>query len=363
MSSSRVAFLIALMLAAPAAAQRPDNYYSTGNHVEITTAMPADVVVAGRTIDIQQPVAGDILAAGWSVTLSGRADDDVRIAGGQVSVNAPIQGDLTLAGRDVTVGAGTQVAGRSWITGQNVRVDGAFEREIQIAGADVRIAGELKKPVTVVSDHLEILPGARILAPLTYKGTNEMHVANGAVVNGPVTFERITPSDARRARSFPVASSMLFILHLFIAGVLVLLFAPKAEQSVVDEMRAHPWKSLLLGFVLLVTTPVAAVLLVVSVLGLPLGVALAGVYAVAIFLGLLGTAFCIGELEARWLEAGRVRTGGQNALFLLAGVLTLAVLRSMLGGVVVFASVLFGLGAMTLWLRDQYEHRSAVTHA
>ena len=68
---------------------RADNYYAAGNRIEITTPMPADVIVAARRIDIVQPVAGDILAAGWRVALSARADDDVRIAAGEVSVQRP----------------------------------------------------------------------------------------------------------------------------------------------------------------------------------------------------------------------------------------------------------------------------------
>jgi len=43
------------------AADRPplhaDNYYAAGNHVEVTTPMGADVIVAGRQIDIARPVA------------------------------------------------------------------------------------------------------------------------------------------------------------------------------------------------------------------------------------------------------------------------------------------------------------------
>lgn len=361
--------LAALLVAASATAaraqatSRPDNYYGAGNRVEITTPMAADVVVAGKEVEIRQSVAGDVLAAGWNVVMTGRADDDVRLAGGQVRVNAPVRGDLTVAGGDVTIGADTQVTGRSWITGRTVRIDGTFDRELEVAGASVQIGGETRKPLRVVAEHLELLPGARVLAPLTYKGTTEMHVASGAIVNGPVTYEKIAEAEARRARSFPTASSAIFTIHLFIAGVLVLLFAPRAEQSVVDTLRRHPAKSVLLGFVLLVTTPIAALLLVVSVFGLPLGLALAAAYGIAIFCGLLATAFCIGDLEARWFSFDKGLTRSQQALMLLAGVLTLAVLRSTLGGVVVFASVLFGLGALTLRVYEAYGRASAATPA
>lgn len=43
-------------------------------------------------------------------------------------------------------------------------------------------------------------------------------------------------------------------------------------------------------------------------------------------------------------------TRSHQALMLLAGVLTLALLRALPGGLVVFISVLLGFGALTVWL-------------
>lgn len=329
---------------------RADNYYAAGNRIEIATPMAGDVVVAGREISITQPVSGDVLAAGWRVSLSGRADDDVRIAAGEVVVNAPVAGDLTVAGGDVTVGADARVDGRGWITGRTVRINGVMNRNLEIAGATVQIAGEIKDQVRITAEKLEILPSARILAPLIYKGPSDVQIAEGAVINGPVTFDRIPARQARQARAFPSASTLLFSLHLFLAGTLVLLFLPRVEESVVATLRAQPWKSLLAGFVLLVTVPVAAVLLILSILGLPLGLALGALYAMALFAGVLATAFFVGDAEAKVFKFGPVTTRGQQVMLLLAGVLTLAVLRSLLGGFIVLVSELFGFGALMLWI-------------
>jgi cytoskeletal protein CcmA (bactofilin family) len=339
-------------------AARADNYYAAGNHVEITTPMARDVVVAGRQVDIAQSVAGDILAAGWRVTVTGRADDDVRIGGGEVLVNAPILGDLTVAGGNVAVGSQTRVGGRSWITGRMIRIDGAFERELRVAGANVQVAGVVRSPVDIVAEKLEILPSARILGPLTYRGPHEALISEGAVISGPVRFDRISEREAQRARGVAVGSTLLFSIHLFLAGMLVLVFAPRFEQSIVATLRVRPARSLLTGFVSLITIPIAAVLLVVSVLGLPIGLVIAALYAIALFGGVLVTAFLIGDLEAMLLKFGPISTRGQHAVLLLAGVLTLAVLRSLLGGFVVFVSVVLGLGALTLGLHAAYSRVS-----
>jgi hypothetical protein len=352
------------MAATTASAQtpsaRPDNYYAAGNTVVIATPMPGDVVVAGREVDIRQPIAGDILAAGRRIELAARADDDVRLAGSEVIVNAPVSGDVTIAGGSITLGRDAHVNGRSWITGRSVRIEGVLERELNVAAAEVVIVGELRKPVRIVAETLDIRPGARVLAPIAYRGANEATIAKDATVAGPITFTRIDAREAQRARQWPAASTFLFVTHLFLAGLLVIVFLPRTERSVIDTLRAQPLKSLLAGFTLLITMPIAALLLIVTVLGLPIGLVLAATYAVALFAGVLTTAFFLGDAEARWLNPQTETSRGRQAALLLAGVLTLALLRIVLGGVAVFFAILFGLGALSVWLYQTYVR---ATHA
>jgi len=122
-------------------------------------------------------------------------------------------------------------------------------------------------------------------------------------------------------------------------------------------------RSLLAGCALLMTTPVAALLLVISVLGLPIGLALGALYAIALFGGVLVTALFLGDAEARLFKTGPIVTRGQHVLRLLAGVVTLALLRSLLGGLVVFASLVFGLGALMLAAYQAYSHVSSPASA
>jgi len=355
---------IALALAATAVALgsaeagqppvRSDNYYAAGNRIEITTPMGADVLVAGRQVDIQQPVSGDIIAAGWRVSLAARAGDDVRIAAGEVVLNAPVNGDLTVAGGDVQLGPQASIGGRSWITGRRVRIEGVIDRELRIAGETVTLAGEIRQPVSVMAETLEILPGARVLQSLTYQGPQDVRIAAGAVVNGPIIFDRIRPGEARRARSFPALSGVLFAAHLFVAGLVLTWLLPRFEGATLAKLRAQPARSLLAGFVLLLVTPVVAVLLIITVLGLPVGLVLGALYGMALLVGLVVSAMFMGRAEARLLDTRPIATGTQRTMLLLAGAVTLAVLRALLGPPVVFVGIVFGLGAAALVVYDTY---------
>ena len=326
----------------------PDNYYAAGNRVDVRAPVQGDVVVAGRQVNIEQMVDGDVLGAGWRVTVTGHANDDVRIAAGEVLLKAPIAGDLTVAGGDVSVGPQVTVGGRAWLTGGTVRMEGVFARELRVAGGTVQLGGEVKAPVEIIADNLEILPGARVMAPLAYKSPNEARIAKDATIAGPVTYSRIAPREAREARSMRGVSSVLFALHLFGAGLLFLLILPRTASDLSSTLRAQPGWSLLAGLTLLVMAPVTALVLIVSVLGLPVGVAILALYMVAILIGLLTTALCVGEFEAGLLKRAPAVTRSRRVLLLVSGVATLAILRAvpLIGPWIVFVSVLFGLGAL-----------------
>jgi hypothetical protein len=331
-----------------------DNYYGASNHIVISAPIGGDAVVAGRVVDINERVAGDVLAAGWRVSLTKPAADDVRIAGAEVLVNAPIDGDLTLAGGEVTLGRDTHVAGRVWLSGGSVRSDGVFDRDLNIAGGTVVVDGEIRGAVVVIAETLEVKSSAKILGPMTYRAPREAQIAPGASISGPVSFTKIESAEARRARSGPGFSNVLFAINVFLAGLLFFLLLPRIGDAGVAMLRAQPGRSLLLGFAVLVTVPIAALVLVATVFGAPIGVSLAALYLVGLLLGLLTTAYCVGELEARWLRRPAVHTLSGRAAVLVAGVLTLAVLRALLGAVAVMGAIVFGLGALALWAYRTY---------
>jgi hypothetical protein len=353
--------LLAAQEQAPASYTR-NSYYRAGERVEVPAGVNGDVVVAGRAVSIANPVTGDVLAAGWRVNLTADADDDVRMAGGELLVDSRVAGDLTIAGRDVTLGAASHVLGNSWVTGQRVRVNGVTERELRVAAQSVTIAGEIRRPTRIIAESLEVLPGARVLAPLAYEGTTPAYVAPGALVTQGITYRNIPPREAQQARSPSGLSGIVFTIHLFVGGLLLFLLVPRVATAPAETLRAQPWRSLGIGFALTIGVPLVALLFVVSLVGIPVGITVGALYLAALFLAVLTTAFTVGNYEARLMQKP-IATRSRQALFLLAGVVTLAILRSLpvIGWFVVFASVLFGFGAIGLWVYRSYTH--APVHA
>jgi hypothetical protein len=119
----------------------------------------------------------------------------------------------------------------------------------------------------------------------------------------------------------------------------------------VSTLSARPAASFGLGLVALIVTPVAAVMLLVTVLGLPIGLMAIALYLVAIFL--------VRVFFIMWLGRALLSWGGRevrNGWALVAGVVvySVATLIPFVGGGVALLAIVFGLGASLLADRALY---------
>jgi hypothetical protein len=123
---------------------------------------------------------------------------------------------------------------------------------------------------------------------------------------------------------------------------------PGVTAASARMIRSAPWKSLAVGFAVLVAAPVAAVILIVTLVGLPLGLALMALYVLVLLLGLFVGATWLGSMGARLLRGDASR--GRMLLSLLVGVLVLALLAlvPMLGPIVEALAVILGIGGWSI---------------
>jgi hypothetical protein len=121
-----------------------------------------------------------------------------------------------------------------------------------------------------------------------------------------------------------------------------------------QTLRERPGLSLLLGFVWLVCVPVAVLVLLLTIIGIPLALLAGALYVAVLPLAYVSTAIGLADQALRaWRSASATRWGWRiagSAVVLIA----LALLGRLpwLGGLVVFAALLAGLGAFALqWRR------------
>lgn len=340
------------------------NVYAAGGQVRPGAPVTGDFTAAAGKLVVDQPVGGDATLAGGSVDVRSPVGDDVRAAGGDVSIEHTIGGELVAAGGNVSVLRAASVGRGARLYGSNITLEGRIAGDLQATGGRIRIDGEVRGNARLVAREIELGPGARIGGALRYASGSELKRAEGAVIAGPVTRDE----DASASRGPPrgeaavpgarwVGGVMSFLALLACAALFLLLF-PRFASNASERIRSTPWLALGGGLGTVVAAPVLAVLLFVTVLGIPLGIAVLAMYPVLLLAGFVVGVLFVAHLLAAGLRKPPptrfARTLGFFALGLLLTLLAAAV--PYVGGFVIGLLGLAGVGACVVEL---YHRRNA----
>lgn len=360
--AASVAIAAAMLVALPAldggrlalAAASPSDRFVAGGTVTEVAPVAGDLIAAGGSVDVDADVAGDLIVAGGKVRLGAEVGQSVHAAAGQLSLLGRVARNARLAGGEVEIGPKARIAGNLSVGGGRVAVRGAVDGHLSAGAGRVLIDAPVGGDVQVAAGELELGPNARIAGSLRYRSGEPLKRDAAAQVLGSV--ERLGPDPAKLSREagrMRTGFGVFWTAGIMLLAGLVVAAMPRLSASVSATLRERPGLSLALGFVVLVCAPVAALMLLATVIGIPLALLLVLAYLMLLPLAWVGTAIGIGDwLIARVATARADRTGWRIAAALL-GVLALALVSRVpwLGALVSFAALLAGLGAWTLQLR------------
>jgi cytoskeletal protein CcmA (bactofilin family) len=261
------------------------------------------------------------------------------VLGASPAVAQDNQGDdkeiVILTGRvDVAEG---QTVGDVVIFNGPVNVAGTVEGGVVAFNGRVSVSGTVEGDVVAFNGRIVVEDGALIEGDI--RSRHDARVSEGAEVRGDESgldyrFADRAIGAARIAVWVGVTISALLLAFLF-----VLLF-PAAADAVAGAGVSRTGASIGWGLALFFCIPLIAILLLITVLALPLGIAVLLAIVPLFALGYVATAYALGR---RLVGSPRSR-----ALAALAGV---AILRGLglipfLGGLLWFVATAFGLGLL-----------------
>ncbi len=352
----------AIVLVAPASlAAAAENLYVAGPDVRLEQRAEADLVAAAGRLSLEGGVAGDAVLAAGSMDVHAPVGDDLRAAGGIITLASEVKGESLVAGASIHVAPGAELAGRAWLAGNEVTIDGTLRGAVKAYGRTITIAGDLQGPVVLSGERIELLPTARIRGDLTYSSTQEIVIHPGATIAGKVVREPGVFQMPVPKIEIPGLAAVrpLLLFGLLAAGILLYAVFPRYTVDAARTLERAPLKSLGLGAAMFFSAPPIILLLVITIIGIPLAVVVAALYAVALLAGYLMAAFFLGERLLRL--AGRTQVGTPWRIAALALALAaLWLLRQIpyVGSLLMLVALLFGLGALALQAFTQYADRA-----
>ncbi|NTV44097.1 MAG: carbohydrate-binding domain-containing protein [Candidatus Yonathbacteria bacterium] len=321
-----------------------DDLYIAGGTVTVTGDVQGDAVAAGGTVSVDGNVSQDVIVAGGNVAIRSTVGDDIRAAGGTVLVNAKVTGDVIAAGGQVTIagpGIGGDVAGG----GGDVTITAPIGGDVTLGGGNVRIDSDIAGNVKVEAGTLTLGPAANIHGTLTYTAEKEVTKEAGATVVGVTNFTpRVGKQEAPLVMSvIPVIMGFLILL---VAAFVVGLVCKKCVAEIISLVSRNTLGMLGYGFVTLIVLPIASIILLVTVLGIPFGM-----LGLLTFAGLMLTSWVMAPImlgTLLWKPIAKQNDIEITWKTILLGVVVFYIVGfiPLVGGVVTFFLMLLMLGAI-----------------
>ena len=259
-----------------------------------------------------------IVLAGTVTIPRGQRVDEVVVFSGRATVNGVVTGDVVVLEGPVTV--------TGQVNGSVIAADGV----VRLAES-ARVGGDVFS-----SEEVLARPGAKV----------------GGDARGGVRFSFEGPLVVLGKLLGPVAVAVSVLLM----GLAMLYVAPRGADAVAEALTDAPLASLGWGVLLSIAVPTAAVALVISVLGLPLGLALLLSFGLWWLVGLTWATWCAGRALVRGPR-------GRATSFLAGWAILAAVgLVPILNVAVWTLAPVLGLGAMLVAVRRSGRGRTSGRH-
>ncbi len=330
----------------PGGAVRESDLYVLGDAVRVHGRLAGDLMAGGQRVLVDGQVDGDVFAAGRTVDLLGPIGDSTRIAGDQLTVNTTIDGDLIAGGNRLALRESAVVRGGLAAAVSALEIEGTVEEDLRVAAGEIVLRGVVLGDATVIADRLDIAPGARIDGDLDYRTRTPLGPEAAARVAGTVRYEE--PSDEDESDG-GLPGLFFWIWQTgaaLLAGLLAVALSRRVVGELVSAIAGEATLGALLGFGAFLIVPVGAVVVMVTVIGLPVGIIAMLLFGVALYVAKLPIAvWAGGRVLAR---AGRPDASPYGAMAVGIPVLYLLFAIPWLGGLFWLVATWLGLGAMVL---------------
>ncbi|KKR21581.1 MAG: hypothetical protein UT48_C0006G0033 [Parcubacteria group bacterium GW2011_GWE2_39_37] len=334
-----------------------DNYYAAGSNLNIDGKITGDLICAGQSINVNGEVGGDVICAGQSININGKVVGSVRVLTNALSVNGSIGKNLTVAAASINTNDNSTIGGEMLMAAAATNIKGKISGDLTGAGSVINLNGEIGKNVKLWIDDkktnqpgLTISNNAQVGGSLLYTANKDARFEGEGSIGGEVkrnewkeNYQKESPIDWLWGVIFSIFASIIGGL------VLIGLFRDQVRE-ITDEMLEHFGPALGWGLIILFLTPLVALVLMITLIGIPLALTLMALWLIMIWISKIIVGILIGRVILEKLFAN------QKSNMMLALILGVILTRfifaiPVLGWLLCFFAILWGLGGIFLFFK------------
>ncbi len=326
----------------------PYDLYLWTQSMSVMGTLDGDVFVGCQSLTIDGTVTEDLMCFAENVTITGRVGDDVRAFAQNIRISGVVDGDVLVAGANVIIEEGAVINGSLLVGAGTVTLQGHVKGSARIGAGAITMTGRIDGNAELLTDGgLTLADRAQIGGDLIYQGPSRIEIGEG-IVHGSVTF--MQPKD-EISKDFDFSPLFGLAMHIFgffaaiIAGVIIIALTKDHACRTANKIRTRPLKSLGIGFVAYICSPIVILITLVLIITIPFSFILALAYLIALYISKFYFAIWLGSWMLRRGE--RIMTKSPVPPMLL-GLLIVYLLTAIpiLGTLIGIVIIFFGLGAL-----------------
>jgi len=334
------------------------DYFASGDVVEVSGTVNGDVYAFGGQVLVDGKVKGDLITAGGTVTVSGDISQDLRAGGGQITISGQIGRNVTIGGGNVEFTSDANVRGSILAGAGNITLASPIGSNVKVGAGNLTISNKVNGDVEAGVGSLRLTSKAQIKGDVTYWSDRNASIDENALILGELT-KKATPVTPKPPideifggfAAFNIFAALVGFVSTFILGLILIKLAPNFMKTATSTLGSKPWVSLGIGLLTLILTPIVSIILFVTVVGLPLGLILVPIYLICIYIARIFVIYWVGIMIFN-------RTGRKLhevwAFVLGLAIYYILTLVPVIGGIVTFLTVVFGLGTALVAKRYVY---------
>jgi len=331
--------------------------FVAGDIVRIDGTVNGDLFVWSGNVEVNGHVTGDVISWCRETTVNGQVDGNVRDWSQSLIINGTVMKNVLAGAEEIELNSKAHVGGSVTLGVGEALLSGHIAHDLMASTGTTTISGSVGGNAKLRGGELLIASTAVMDGSTTYQGHSKPIVDPGAKLASPVAFTQLKGGPQYSSGRYWWHRALFWGATFFFGLVLILLL----PEFFADGVRASRkfLSALGLGAVAMIATPILAVIVCITMVGLSVGIATILLYAIALYASqtfvatYLGGAL-LGPAEGTGALLGRLALG----LAILHG---LELLPYHAGSIVNAIVLCWGMGAIVITIYRHIHHASAAT--
>lgn len=269
------------------------DFYSTAKTVNLSGTVTEDAVIVGGNVSVNGEIKKDALLIGFlTADIHGLIGDDLRVVAPEAIIAEPVAGDLFVVAGKVTILSSATIGGDILIYANEVVIEGDVGGDIIGTVGNMRVDSSVGGNINATVNQLTLGDKANIAGSVSYVSSQIVVRAPGTIIVGDlVRNDPILPETQDQQFGWMLPSLIL----LFSTAVWYLISRHSLNMVINRALSKSP-RPIVLGVITILLAPFAAGMLLISMIGSVVGIALIFAYTLMILLSIIGLVAVFGQI-------------------------------------------------------------------